>query len=115
VALIDLEDVAIGPAAADLGHVLAGLLCERAAGALPTAAEPRLARALLRGYAEVAPPPPPEALAWHTAASVLGRRALTAVNRVREDDLGALAAYLTAAARCLAQGAGTAATRERSR
>jgi aminoglycoside phosphotransferase len=97
VSLIDLEDVAAGPAAADLGQVLAGLLCERAAGDLPQAAERRLAHALLRGYAAVAPPPGRETLAWHTAASVLARRALTAVNRVREDDLRNLDRFLGAA------------------
>ena len=97
VSLIDLEDVAAGPAAADLGQVLAQLLCERAAGGLPVAAERRLVRALLRGYAAVAPPPGRETLAWHTAASVLARRALTAVNRVREDDLRDLDGFLRAA------------------
>ena len=97
VALIDLEDVAAGPAAADLGHVLAGLLCARATGALDPLAERRLARALLRGYAAVGPPPAGAALAWHTAASVLARRALAAVNRVREPDLRALVPHLRAA------------------
>ena len=97
VSLIDLEDAAAGPAAADLGHVLAGLLCARVGGELPAAAEPELAGALLRGYADLAPPPPPEALAWHTAASVLARRALTAVSRVRDPDLRRLDGYLRAA------------------
>jgi Ser/Thr protein kinase RdoA (MazF antagonist) len=95
--LIDLEDIAAGPAAVDLGHVLAGLLCERAAGELPAAGQQRLARAFLRGYAAVAPLPRPETLAWHTAAVVLARRALTAVNRVRADDLRRLDAFLGAA------------------
>ena len=97
VSLIDLEDAAAGPAAADLGHVLAGLLCARVGGELPAAAEPELAGALLRGYADLAPAPPPEALAWHTAASVLARRALTAVSRVRDPDLRRLDGYLRAA------------------
>ena len=97
VSLIDLEDVAAGPAAADVGHVLAALLCARAAGELPVAAEHALARALLQGYATVAAPPRPEALTWHTAAAVLARRALTAVNRVREADLRHLDAFLHAA------------------
>jgi Ser/Thr protein kinase RdoA (MazF antagonist) len=97
VSLIDLEDVAAGPAAADLGHVLAGLLCERAAGRLPAADEPPLARALLRGYARIAALPRPETLAWHTAAAVLARRALTAINRVRAGDLRHLGDQLRAA------------------
>ena len=97
VSLIDLEDVAAGPAAADVGHVLAALLCARVSGALPVAAEHALARSLLQGYATVAAPPRPEALTWHTAAAVLARRALTAVNRVREADLRHLDAFLHAA------------------
>ena len=49
VSLIDLEDAGAGPAAADLGHVLAGLLCARVAGELTAAAEPALgARAAAR-------------------------------------------------------------------
>ena len=88
VSLIDLEDVAAGPAAADLGHVLAGLLCERVGRRAPgrggAAARPRAA-ARIRGASPRCRRP--ETLAWHTAAAVLARRALTAVNRVREADL----------------------------
>jgi aminoglycoside phosphotransferase len=97
VSLIDLEDAGAGPAAADLGHVLAGLLCARVAGALPAAAEPPLVRALLRGYARIAPLPRAESLAWHTAASVLGRRLPAAVSRVRDAELRRLDDLLLAA------------------
>jgi aminoglycoside phosphotransferase len=70
VALIDFEDASAGPAAADLGRVVAAL------GRAP-------AQPLLRGYATVREPPEPRALRWHTAASVLVRSALPAVSRVR--------------------------------
>jgi aminoglycoside phosphotransferase len=83
VALLDLEDGAAGPAAADLGQLLAGLLAERALGRMSAAEEDRLAGGLLAGYARVATLPEPETLRWHTAASVLARVALPAVNRVR--------------------------------
>ena len=78
-----------GPAAADLGQVLAGLLLARVPA--PLAARPRreLGDALLAGYARVRPPPA-AALRWHTAASVLARAALPAVNRVRADALARL-------------------------
>ena len=90
-ALIDLEDAAAGPAAADLGHVLAGLLCARvrARSAPPSAALARRAAARLRGGRAAAAA---EALRWHTAASVLARRALPAVSRVRAGGLRRLAA-----------------------
>jgi aminoglycoside phosphotransferase len=83
IALLDLEDASAGPAAADLGQLLAST----------THGE-----ALLAGYAEVAPAPAPESLRWHTAASVLARVALPAVNRVRPELLGRLPALLEAAA-----------------
>ena len=97
VSLIDLEDVAAGPAAADLGHVLAGLLCERAAGGAggdgAAAARPR-APARLRGRRAAAAGG--VARLAHRRV-VLARRALTAVNRVREADLRHLDLFLRAA------------------
>lgn len=87
VALIDLEHLAAGPAAADLGQVLAGSL---AAG--------RPARALLEGYTAIAPPPDRASLRWYTAACVLARVALPAVSRVRPATLERTRALLEAAA-----------------
>jgi aminoglycoside phosphotransferase len=77
VALLDLEDLSVGPAAADLGQLIAN--------GVP--AEP-----LLRGYGE-----PPEALGWHTAAAVLARRALPAINRYRPELLDQLPHMLESA------------------
>jgi aminoglycoside phosphotransferase len=85
VVLLDFEHLAAGPAAADLGHVLAGLLAAR---------RPAPPDAVLEGYTAVAPLPPRASLRWFTAASVLARRALTAVNRVRVHDLRQLHALL---------------------
>jgi aminoglycoside phosphotransferase len=87
VALIDLEHLAAGPAAADLGHVLA---LQLAAG--------RPGRDLLAGYAAVARPPDADALRWHTAACMLARVALPAVSRVRPRTLSRLRALLDTAA-----------------
>ena len=97
VALIDLEDSAAGPAAADLGQALARLLAARVTGRITTAEETALAAALLDGYAAVRRPPDAAALRWHTAASVLARVALPAVNRVREPLLRRLVPLLDAA------------------
>jgi aminoglycoside phosphotransferase len=87
VALLDFEELAAGPAAADLGQLLAGLIAARVERRSSALAERSLAAALLNGYAAVAAPPPRASLRWHTAASVLARRALTAVNRLRARDL----------------------------
>ncbi len=88
IALLDLEHLSSGPAAADLGQVLAGLLTRRTS-----------ATALLRGYAEVAPLPDRAALRWYTAASVLARVALPAVSRFRPRALAQLRALLAAGVR----------------
>jgi Ser/Thr protein kinase RdoA (MazF antagonist) len=91
VALLDLEHLSTGPAAADLGQVLAGLLSGR--GSRRTAAG-----ALLAGYGEIARVPDRAALRWHTAASVLARIALPAVSRFRPRALAQLRELLDAGA-----------------
>jgi aminoglycoside phosphotransferase len=93
VTLIDFEDVSAGPAAADLGQVLARLRAARLTGDITG----DLSVAVLEGYAEVRPLPPPAALRWHTAASVLARVALPAVSRVRPPLLRILPELLEAA------------------
>jgi Ser/Thr protein kinase RdoA (MazF antagonist) len=97
IALVDLEDAAAGPAAADLGFVLAGLLAARAQERLASGEQDAFAAALLRGYGAVAPVPEAQALRWHTAASVLARVAVPAVGRVRPTALARLAPMLRAA------------------
>jgi Ser/Thr protein kinase RdoA (MazF antagonist) len=86
VTLIDFEHAAAGPAAADLGQVLASLRGDEA-----------MAAALVDGYASVRPAPSAAALRWHTAASLLARTALPAVSRVREPLLRELRPLLEAA------------------
>jgi Phosphotransferase enzyme family len=80
IVLIDMEHAAAGPAAADLGQVLAGLLLAQSMGAT---GGPAPADALVAGYATRSPAPDPRALRWFTAACILARCALPAVNRVR--------------------------------
>jgi aminoglycoside phosphotransferase len=89
VTLLDLEHAAAGPAAADLGQLLAGLTTACILGRLTHAEERALAAALLDGYGSV-----PGDLRWHTRASLLVRVTQTAVNRVREDLLRALDSIL---------------------
>jgi len=79
VALLDLEHLASGPAAADVGQVVANALVSG------TSAKP-----FLDGYGPI----DREALAWYTAASLLARVALPAVSRVREDLLPRLVRLL---------------------
>lgn len=95
VALIDLDQVSAGPAAAELGGLLAGLRYERVTQMIDTAVERRLRQRMLTGYASVRPLPPAPEIQWHTAAALLGERALRAVNRVRPLGLRHLPAMLT--------------------
>jgi Ser/Thr protein kinase RdoA (MazF antagonist) len=97
VALVDLEDAAAGPAAADLGFVLAGLVAARVQGRTTATEHAGLAAALLAGYASAAALPERPALRWHTAASALARVAMPAVGRVRPVALARLDALLAAA------------------
>jgi len=96
-ALVDLDQAALGPAAADLGGLLAGLRYQRCVGALSAARERALADELLAGYRVVREPPSARSLAWHTAAALLAERALRAVTRVRPEGLERLDEIIAAA------------------
>jgi Ser/Thr protein kinase RdoA (MazF antagonist) len=99
IALVDLDDVAGGPAAADLGLVVAGLAQQRLLGLLDPRTERALARELLVGYAQVGVVPDGAALAWHAAAWMLVRPALPAavIGRLRHTSLSHLPALVGAA------------------
>lgn len=86
VALIDLDQAALGPAAADLAGALAGIDYRLAVGEV-AGGHPRLRRALLAGYVARRPLPAPDQLRWHEAAAVLVERALRAVTRLRAEGL----------------------------
>jgi aminoglycoside phosphotransferase len=94
VVLLDLEHAATGPAAADLGQLLAGFIADRVLGRIADERPP--ATALIAGYATVARPP--ASLGWHTRASLLVRVAQSAINRVRPAALHCLVPLLEAAA-----------------
>jgi Phosphotransferase enzyme family len=87
VALIDLDQVASGPAAAELGSVLASLRYAGLVGLLRPSLVPELGASFLAGYGEVRPAPGDETLRAHTAAALLGERALRVVTRVRPEGL----------------------------
>jgi Ser/Thr protein kinase RdoA (MazF antagonist) len=93
IALIDLDQVGVGPTAADLGSAIAGLRFSALVGD-EHARGARLQQALLDGYASMRELPDPDALRWHVAAALLSERALRAVNRIRPDGLVHLGAVL---------------------
>jgi Ser/Thr protein kinase RdoA (MazF antagonist) len=97
VALIDLDQMAMGPAAADLGGALAGLLYREITHDWSGAEVRSLRQALCAGYAAIRPLPTRDSLRWHIAAALLAERALRAVTRVRVDGLWHLEALLATA------------------
>jgi aminoglycoside phosphotransferase (APT) family kinase protein len=105
VSLLDLEDVAAGPAAADLGSLLASLLYLQVANRLSRSAYSARAAAFLSGYADNRPLPTTASLAWHTAAALFIERAVRAVTRMRPLGLAHMGALMSAAERLLDTGA----------
>lgn len=101
IALIDLDQVAAGPAAAELGSVLASLRYAGVVGLLQPAVVPNLCAALLSGYSELRETPDAAVIRAHTAAALLAERTLRVVTRVRPDGLRRLPALLAEARRAL--------------
>ncbi len=95
--LIDLDQVAVGPAAAELGSFLASLRYWRCIGSLSPAAERQLRQAFLTGYAAVYSLPDRDVLRWYTTAALLAERGLRAVNRIRTLGLAHLSEILATA------------------
>ncbi|HSE15908.1 MAG TPA: aminoglycoside phosphotransferase family protein [Pyrinomonadaceae bacterium] len=94
VTLIDLDQSAVGPAAADLGSMLALLHYNRRIGLLTHEREQELANVFLDAYAGSRQLPTQKSLRWHTAAALLSERALRSVNRVRPEGLHHLSQLL---------------------
>jgi aminoglycoside phosphotransferase (APT) family kinase protein len=93
VALIDLDQVGLGPAAMDLGSALAGLRYHHLVSDEVARGE-RIQAAFVEGYASARQLPAAHVLDWYVAAALLSERALRAVNRIRPDGLAQLGAVL---------------------
>jgi len=104
IALIDVEDVARGPASADIGSLVASLVYRRETGGLPASACAARIGAFLAGYDAVRRLPSRASLAWHSAAALLMERASRAITRIRPLGLEHLPALLSAAERLLDRG-----------
>jgi Ser/Thr protein kinase RdoA (MazF antagonist) len=102
--LIDLDQCGAGPAAADLGSLLAALSYKRLTGLLSPARERELAESFLAGYADARALPSVASLRWHTAAALLAERALRAVNLIRTEGLRHLPEILAEAEKLMRGG-----------
>jgi aminoglycoside phosphotransferase len=104
VTLIDLDQSAAGPAAADLGSMLALLHYNWRIGLITRRRERELGSAFLNAYAGARPLPTQTSLSWHKAAALLSERALRSVNRIRPDGLHHLPQFLNDAREILRRG-----------
>jgi aminoglycoside phosphotransferase (APT) family kinase protein len=98
IALIDLDQAGTGPAAADIGSLLARLHQDGDSGDLRDA--------FLAGYRTVRALPAERSLRWHTAAALVAERAVRAVNRVHLPTLDRLPELLATADDVLLNGVG---------
>lgn len=97
VGLIDFDQAAAGPAAADLAGVFGWLRARTACGDWTQGREHVLAGAFASGYEGVRPLPSSRDLRWHRGAALLVERAMRAVTRVRPAHLAALRSLVEAA------------------
>ena len=104
VTLIDLDQSGTGPAAADLGSLLALLHYNWRIGLITRRRQRELARTFLHAYAGSRQLPTQKSLSWHTAAALLSERALRSVNRIRPEGLLHLAQLLDDAKEILRTG-----------
>ena len=95
VTLIDLDQAAAGPAAADLGSLLAACRYNRLVGLLGESDERAIVENFLIGYQKVRCLPEAESLRWYMAAALLAERALRSVNRIRPQGLLHMRALLS--------------------
>ncbi|HYJ46206.1 MAG TPA: phosphotransferase, partial [Pyrinomonadaceae bacterium] len=102
--LIDLDQAGLGHPAADLGSLLAGLSYNRLSGLVSRSVALELGDSFLAGYERVRRLPQASSLSWHTAAALLGERALRAVNRIRPEGLERLRELLVEAHHILHSG-----------
>lgn len=99
VVLIDLDQVATGPSAAELGSFRAALRYRAVTGQARRGEVAQLEAAFLNGFGAVRSLPSGDEIRWYTAAALLTERALRAVNRVRPEGLAALDVLLDEAQR----------------
>lgn len=102
IALIDLDQAGTGPAAADIGSLLARLHQDPDT----SVAAGELRNAFLTGYRTVRALPAERSLRWHTAAALVAERAVRAVNRVHLPTLDRLPELLATADDVLLNGVG---------
>ena len=97
--LIDLDQAASGPAAADIGSFLALLRSRAVVGLLAWNDLAELEREFVGAYGAVRRLPPQRVIDWHTSAALLGERALRAISRMRRPMLRSLEALVHEAER----------------
>jgi Ser/Thr protein kinase RdoA (MazF antagonist) len=94
VSVLDIDQAGTGPAAADIGSLLARLAYGATLGESDQATATLMSNAFLDGYTQVRALPDAQTLAWYAAAAMLAERGLRAVNRIRTEALGQMPGLL---------------------
>ena len=94
VVLIDLDQLSVGPSAAELGSVRAALRYRAVTGQARRGEVARWEAAFLNGFGATRSLPSGSQIRWYTAAALLNERALRAVNRMRPEGLAVMDALL---------------------
>lgn len=100
VSLIDLDEAGAGPAAADLGGMLARFWCPRPHDVIDRDTARAAAESLLAAYDRR---PSPADVLWYAAAALLAERAVRAINRVDAAAIADLERVLVTALRWVKQ------------
>jgi Ser/Thr protein kinase RdoA (MazF antagonist) len=87
VSLIDIDQAGTGPAAADIGSLLARLAYGEVLGESDRSMATLMASAFFDGYSQIRRLPDDQTLGWYAAAALLAERSLRAVNRIRPEAL----------------------------
>ncbi|MGI9335490.1 MAG: aminoglycoside phosphotransferase family protein, partial [Gammaproteobacteria bacterium] len=99
-AIIDLDDLARGPALQDIGSFVATMLCRAMLQGVPLVDVERTVESFLRCYGVQVPwPLPPAEIAWHTAAALIAERAFRCVTRLKPGHFAILADVIALADR----------------
>jgi len=88
--LIDIDQAGTGPAAADIGSLLARLNYGSVLGERDPATATVMTNAFLEGYSQVRALPDDSTLRWYVAAALVVERGVRAVNRARPSALSKL-------------------------
>jgi len=93
--LIDLDQMSVGNASADIGSFFGALFYKECIGEISIEFRKELIESFLYGYEKIRKLPTRKSLEWHTASALLTERSARAINRFRINGLEKFSQILT--------------------